>query len=232
MASIRAPAATASDRGNTARDRHDARISRHRVCRHRTRSLALEIGEQPFDRQGDEFAETMRTVRRLGETPVDVAGTPDDAELDHHLWLRIGELVPDYARASVLKLPADVRVYFLTRLFEYEALHDGPEAFVQICPELLGLVAPAYRHLGLDDAARWVDLYVASEPTIRLLTDPDTLPTAAGARRTESHPRTGRPPRLRADRFRASPRAELLALVARRWLPARPCRRRLSRPRS
>ena len=120
----------------------------------------------------------MRSVRRFGETPVDVAGTPDDAELDHHLWLRIGELVPDYTRASVLKLPTDVRVYFLTRLFEFEALNDGPEAFVQICPELLGLVAPAYRHLGLDETAQSVDHYVASEATMRLLADPDTLPSA------------------------------------------------------
>lgn len=125
----------------------------------------------------DEVSEAMHNVRRLSETPVDVAATPDDGALDDHLWLRISALVPDYARASVLKLPSDVRAYFLTRLFEWETAHDGPDAFVQLCPELLGLVAPAYRDLGLDGAAQWFDRYATAEPTRRLLADPNALPS-------------------------------------------------------
>jgi hypothetical protein len=130
-------------------------------------------------RNGDEIADVSRAVRRLGDTPVDVEGTPDDSALDDHLWMRISALVPDYARASVLRLPADVRAYFLTRLFEWESAHDGPDAFVQLCPELLGMVGPAYRDLGLDEAARSFEAYAAAEPTRRMLADHDALPTPA-----------------------------------------------------
>ena len=113
----------------------------------------------------------MGVVRHSEALTADSGASPD-SEFDRRLWMRIAELVPNYARASVERLPWDVQAYFVTRLFEWETANGGPDAFLYAAPQLLALVAPAYRHLGLDTVADSFTRFATAEPTRRILADP------------------------------------------------------------
>ena len=111
-------------------------------------------------------------MARRSDTPIREANSATDSEFDRSVWMRLAALVPDYARRSVERLPRDVQAYFVTRLFEWETKNGGTDAFLRAAPELIDLVAPAYRHLGLISVAESFTRFEAAEPTQRLLADP------------------------------------------------------------
>jgi hypothetical protein len=116
------------------------------------------------------LAQYRTAVEAMAATPVDVEGGGEaDEELDEHLWTRLSHRCE--SEAEIRALPDDLLAYFVTRLFEWSILHDGPEAFFAFYPELSDLVAPGYRHLGLGGAASAYYDFVASLPARKVLAD-------------------------------------------------------------
>lgn len=69
------------------------------------------------------------------------------------------------------------RPYYVTRLFEWSIGFDGTDAFFDHYPELTDLVAPGYRHLGLDGTVDAYERFLASGPAQRLFDDESYLTT-------------------------------------------------------
>lgn len=123
----------------------------------------------------------LRRSRQLSETPLDVTvyGEHEDSKLDDHAWLRTLRLVPGATPGEAAMLPADVRAYYVTRLFEWENQSGGPDAFFLHYGDLAPLVADGYRHLGLEGPAEAFEELLANPVTARLRDDPHFTPTDA-----------------------------------------------------
>lgn len=125
----------------------------------RLRSVAGEAFRD-FDQRSATWAQGQVDVRGGGES---------DDELDDHLWIRLSARCP--SDADVRALPDDLRAYYVSRLFEWSLAMDGPTVFFTDHPGLCDLVAPAYRRLGLDEAAIAYERFADSTAARRLLED-------------------------------------------------------------
>jgi hypothetical protein len=106
-------------------------------------------------------------MRRLESTPVDVAGTSSDGELDDHLWLRLSQRAA--TNDDMRLMSDDHRAYYATRHFESEIGSGGPTGFLDWGRDVAPFVESGYRHLGLEGAARAFEAFWSSPITQRLV---------------------------------------------------------------
>lgn len=138
------------------------------------RDLSLAGGPgDAFEQAARNFDDFLHRAAERSRQPVDVAQIADDDELDDRLWARVSELAGEASRDEVLRMPDDVRAYFLTRLFEWLSDADGPDAFVTYYPGLLEMLPDAYRHMGLTQAAEAAARFSVAAPTQQLIADSD-----------------------------------------------------------
>lgn len=124
-------------------------------------ALGLSTVNEGMEEAKRAFVEMTRRSREQEHRPVDVASTANDTELDSHLWLRVSYLIDTDEDRLIDRLSDDIRAYYATRFFEWETGSEGPGAIFLWGPELIPMIAPAYRHLGLEHHADVFELVKA-----------------------------------------------------------------------
>jgi hypothetical protein len=112
-----------------------------------------------------ERAEASFKADQAAQITAETIPTLDDERLDSWLWARVCRLVQDDERSRLVELSPGLRMFFLTRFFEWEVGNGGVAQYVSNAVNSAGtqfdLIAEGYELIGLSDRAELVRMVAA-----------------------------------------------------------------------